>query len=372
MRIQEALKEIEDPRVQGRTRHSLTDILMMCLIGFVCGITLIEDIVFFFDTNLERFRKIIPFKNGVPDRNTVYRVLALIDDRKFEEVMVRIMKPYLDKVRGVVAVDGKRICGSACGGNKGVHIVSAWADEIGLCLAQYKTEEKSNEITAIPELLELLDLSGIIVTIDAMGCQKEICSMIMEKKSDYLISLKGNQSTLHEDVKELFEKADDEKFCREYGITQTEQKVEVDHGRIESRKCFLCTNLSWLRQKDDWSGLNGVGMLISRRTVGGITSTEKRYFITSLKDVNMANCALRSHWGVENNLHWTLDTVYNEDKVRNRKGHSAQNLNLLRKLSLNALKTAPLVSCKKKMTVHNRQMLCLLDDKNLNLVLDQF
>ena len=169
MRLREAPEEIEDTRKKGLVRHSLSDILMMCLIGFICGIQLIEDIVFFFETNYERLCKIVPLKNGVPDRATVYRVLAMLDDRKFEALMVRIMAPYIAKVRGVVAVDGKKVRGSAAGGNNGVHIVSAWADEMGLCLAQYKTEEKSNEITAIPELLDLMDLKNVIVTIDAQA-----------------------------------------------------------------------------------------------------------------------------------------------------------------------------------------------------------
>lgn len=372
MRLQEALEEIEDPRMKGKIRHSLADILMMCLIGFICGIPLIEDIVFFFETNQERLRKIVPLKNGVPDRATVYRVLAMIDDRKFEALMIRIMKPYIDKVSGVVAIDGKKARGSASGGSKGVHIVSAWADAIGLCIGQYKTEEKSNEITAIPELLDLLDLKNIIVTIDAMGCQKDICGKISEKGAEYVISLKGNQSTLHDSVRELFEGDCTDEFCKSHEITKTERKVEVDHGRIESRQCFLCTDISWLAQKGEWPGLKGVGMVISRRTVGEETSEERRYFITSLSDVELAAHSIRSHWGVENGLHWTLDTAYNEDKVRNRDGNSAQNLNLLRKLSLNALKTAPLESYKKKMTIKNRQMMCLLSDKVLESVLQHF
>ena len=372
MKLYEALKEVEDKRKQVQVLHSLPDILMMCMIGFICGITLIEDIVFFFETNLERFQKIIPLKNGVPKRNTVYRVLAMIDDRQFEQVMMRIMKPYTKNLEGVVAIDGKTIRGSATSGNKGVHVVSAWATTIGLCLAQYKTEEKSNEITAIPELLDLMDLKGIIVTIDAMGCQKDICKKIIEKESDYLISLKGNQSTFRDNVECLFAKAEDVAFQKKYKIEKTAEKLEKDHGRIEIRQCFLCTELSWLEQKEQWAGLKGVGMLISRRIIGEKESEERRYFITSLEDVEKANHSMRAHWGIENNLHWTLDLVFNEDKVRNRSGHSAQNLNMLRKLSLNALKTAPLTSYKKNMTIKNRQMMCLMSDDSLKLVLSQF
>ena len=206
-------------------------------------------------------------------------------------------------------------------------------------------DEKSNEITAIPELLDLLEIKGLIVTIDAMGCQKKIAEKIIEKKADYLFSLKGNQEKIHEDVKDFFNHELDEKYRQRYKIQSLSCEVEKDHGRIEKRDYYLCTNLKWLAEKDEWKNLGAVGMVRSHRMTNGSESTEFRYFITSLKDVRLAAKAMRSHWSIENNLHWVLDTVFDEDYCRVRKIHNAswrcvvaQNLNIIRKLVMNLLK----------------------------------
>ena len=209
-----------------------------------------------------------------------------------------------------------------------------------MCFGQVKTEEKSNEITAIPELLDLLELKGMIVTIDAMGCQKKIVEKIVEKKAEYVISLKGNQQSIHRDVKEFFEHPCDDAYCQCYHIQRGEYSIEIGHGRIEKRTCYLCSNIDWLSEKDEWANLNGVGMLVCERTVKkiGKKSVEQRYFLTSLKDVQKAAFAMRAHWGIENNLHWVLDAILDEDYCLVRKDNAAANLSVLRKIVLNILK----------------------------------
>ena len=225
-----------------------------------------------------------------------------------------------------------------------------------------KPPHESNEITAITELLELLDLKGMIITIDAMGCQKKIVEKIAEKKADYVISLKGNQQSIHNDVKEFFEPICDEKYCQWYNIQHIEYRIEIGHGRIEKRSCYLCTNIDWLTEKDEWNKLNAVGMLICERTIkkSGKKSIEQRYFLTSLTDVEKAAFAMRAHWGIENNLHWVLDAILNEDYCLVRKDNAAANLNVLRKIALNILKQVDFsdIIKAKKMPLCHKQHLC--------------
>ena len=204
---------------------------------------------------------------------------------------------------------------------------------LGVCFGQVKTEEKSNEITAIPELLELLYLKGMIVTIDVMGCQKKITDKISEKCADYVISLKGNQKTIHDEVKEVFDHTLDQGYCEAYKIKHVEYDTEIGHGRIEKRKCYLCTNIDWLSEKTEWTNLNAVGMLVCERTEKKTDkkSVESRYFLTSLKDVEKASSAMRSHWSIENNLHWVLDTIFSEDYCLVRKDNAATNMSVFKK-----------------------------------------
>ena len=242
-----------------------------------------------------------------------------------------------------------------------------------MCFGQVKTEEKSNEITAIPELLDLLDLKGMIITIDAMGCQKKIVEKIAEKEAEYVISLKGNQQSIHRDVKEFFEHPCDDAYCQYYNIQRGEYSIEIGHGRIEKRTCYLCGNSDWLSEKDAWKNLNGVGMLVCERTVKktGKKSVEQRYFLTSLKDVQKAAFAMRAHWGIENNLHWVLDAILDEDYCLVRKDNAAANLSVLRKIVLNILKQvdfSDIISAKKMPLLH-KQHLCNKREDCLDRVL---
>ena len=366
MTLKESLMTIKDFRIDRCKKHNLCDILMIVLIGYLTGCKDFEEIHFTAEIWEERLKKYLELPNGIPSADTILRVLAGIDGKELERVLaVYARETFGSQIpeKEIIAIDGKTIKRSAytnhndeSKSHKAAHVVSAFASSMEICFGQVKTEEKSNEITAIPELLDLLEIKGLIVTIDAMGCQKKIAEKIIEKKADYLFSLKGNQEKIHEDVKDFFNHELDEKYCQRYKIQSLSCGLEKDHGRIEKRDYYLCTNLKWLAEKDEWKNLGAVGMVRSHRMTNGSESTEFRYFITSLKDVKLAAKAMRSHWSIENNLHWVLDTVFDEDYCRVRKIHNAswrcvvaQNLNIIRKLVMNYLKGIELpISTKKK------------------------
>ena len=377
--LKESLMEINDFRIERCKKHSLVDILMIVLIGLLCGHKSIEEIHFYAELSEEDLKKYLELPNGIPSSDTILRVLAGIDGKELEKFLVKYTREVFGSKlpdKEVIAIDGKTIRNSEYTNftddeksHKASHVVSAFASSMGICFGQVKTEEKSNEITAIPELLELLDLKGVIVTIDAMGCQKKIAEKITEKKSDYLFSLKGNQEKIHDDVKDLFNHELDEKYCRRYKIQSLSCGVEKDHGRVEKREYYLCTDLKWLEEKEEWKNLGAVGMVRSYRRTASGESVDERFFLTSLTDVNIAAKAMRSHWSVENNLHWVLDTVFDEDYCRVRKDHSAQNMNIIRKIVMNLLKSldfSELFPTKKKnLTIGNKQTLCMKSEKCL-------
>ena len=374
---------IKDFRIDRCKKHNLCDILMIVLIGYLTGCKNIEEIHFSAEVCEDTLRKYLELPNGIPSADTILRVLAGIDGKELEKVLAVYARGTFGSLipeKEVMAIDGKTIQRSgytnhndASKSHKAAHVVSAFASSMEICFGQVKTEEKSNEITAIPELLELLEIKGLIVTIDAMGCQKKIAEKIVEKKADYLFSLKGNQGKIHEDVKEFFSHELDEKYCGRYRIQGLSCGVEKDHGRIEKREYYLCTNLKWLEEKDEWKNLGAIGMVRSQRLTKDGETTELRYFITSLKDVKLAAKAMRSHWSIENNLHWVLDTVFDEDYCRVRKDNSAQNLNIIRKLVMNLLKgmELPITTKKKNLTIGNKQALCSKSEKCLLYALQQ-
>ncbi len=246
--------------------------------------------------------------------------------------------------RGVTAIDGKTICGSGNAAHRAYHVVSAFVAESQLTLGEIVVDEKSNEITAIPQLLDLIDVSGGVVTIDAMGCQSDLAKKIVDKSADYCLALKGNQTSLHEDVKLYFEHLP----AQQRTVTK-----EKGHGRVETREYQLETEIDWLAQKADWVNLNAVGAVTSAVWEKGETRTETRYFITSLKDVGLFADAVRKHWSIENQLHWQLDVTFGEDISRARKDHSPLNLNVLRKTALALLKDVDWgrIGLKKKMFI---------------------
>lgn len=276
MTLKETFKTIEDFRVDRCKKHKLVDILMIVFIGILCGYKSIEQIHLNAELSITVLKKYLELANGIPSSDTILRVLAGIKTEKFEKFFVDCMKNlFSTKVskEEVLAIDGKTIRNSEysqSNGNaafhKAVHVVSVWASKAGLCFGQVKTEEKSNEITAIPELLELLELKGMFMTIDAMGCQKKIAEKITEKGADYLFSLKGNQEKIHEDTKEFYNHELDDRYCNRYKIQHLETDIEIGHGRIEKRNYYLCTNLEWLEEKNKWANLGGIGMVKCNKT----------------------------------------------------------------------------------------------------------
>ena len=373
MNLKESLETINDSRIDRCKKHSLVDILMIVFFGLLCGYKSIESIHLYAELSINVLKKYLLLANGIPSADTILRVLAKIDTGQLGKIFIEYAKLVFGnriKEGDVVAFDGKTECGSEYSPltenetkHKAIHMVSAWASRLGVCFGQIKTEEKSNEITAIPELLELLDLKGVIVTVDAMGCQKKIAGKITEKKSDYVFSLKGNQEKIYDDVKAFFTSHElDEKYCERYKIQKYEGELEIGHGRIEKRDGFLCTNIKWLEGKAEWPNLKAVGMVRCQRTEKktGKESLETRFFITSLTDAGKACEAMRSHWGVENGLHWELDVVFGEDLSQLRKDNSAANMNIIRKLVINILKQIDFSEFTKAkcLSISGKQMLC--------------
>lgn len=343
----ESLKEIEDPRRDHQKFHSLFDILVISICAVICGAEHWTEFEEFGEAKQEWFCSFLELENGIPSHDTFRRVFILLDNIELKEVFVDWISSAVSLSKGaLVNIDGKTLRGSrqSLEGKKALTIVSAWAAEQSVVLGQVKTDEHSNEITAIPELLKILDLEGCIVTIDAIACQKEIVREIVEKQADYVISLKANQGLLYEEVKEFLDWATGDKFAEvEYDYCST---LEKDHGRIETRRCYITKELDWLEQKEDWQGLRSVILVEStREVIGGEETTERRYFISSLEaNAEIALKSVRGHWAIENELHWCLDIGFREDDCQIREVRSAENLAMLRHIGLNLLKQEK--SCK--------------------------
>jgi predicted transposase YbfD/YdcC len=277
----------------------------------------------------EWLKTFLELPNGIPDSDTFRRTFEKLNPKELSECLTHWLETAREK-GSIINIDGKTIRGSKNSEHKAYHVVSAWVAENQITLGEIKTEEKSNEITAVPELLDMLDVKDSIITADAMSCQTAIVEKITEKEADYVIGLKGNQETLNDDVALYFND-----FAGEAEQTST---LEKDHGRIEKREYFLETNIEWLWQKPNWSNLNSIGMVRSTVEEKGVIRTDSRYFITSLTDVNDFAYAVRKHWSIENQLHWWLDVVFREDSAKARKDNSPLNMNVLRKSALHLLK----------------------------------
>lgn len=355
-KIIEKLGELTDHRRQwGNLRHKLVDIVFIGLVSVISGG---QDYEHMEDTGYgkyEWFKDRLELPNGIPDSDTFRRVFERINPKELSKVLSEVVE-----VQGkVVAVDGKTIRGSGNTEHKAYHVVSAWVAENQITLGQLEISEKSNEITAIPELLETLDINGSTVTIDAMGCQKQIAEKICGKGADYIFGLKANQSALLHDVKLYFE--------TEVVEEQTDT-LEKDHGRIEKREYYLETNIDWLPYRSEWKNLNGIGMIKSSvtSTKTGELTQESRYFITSLTDVEQFAYAVRKHWSIESQLHWQLDVTFHEDASRARKDNSPLNLNILRKEALALLNQADLG---KRVSTRRKMSRAAMDNSALDLIL---
>ncbi len=369
----DSLGHIEDPRSEHLTQHKLIDILVIAICATICGADGWEQIATCGRAKQEWFKQFLELPHGIPSPDTFARVFQLIKPTVFQQVFMHWVSAAVEKSGGdLVNIDGKQLRGTRkkkkyqADGQEGLRMVSAWAARNRVVLGQVKTNEKSNEITAIPKLLELLELKGCIVTIDAMGCQTAIVEQIVKKEADYVLSLKGNQGTLHTDIEEYFAWATSEKFKDiEYDFCKS---LEKGHGRIEERICYVTEDIEWLEQKAEWVGLKSIIMVEAKREVIGMEPTvERRYFISSLAvTARQAIKAVRGHWKVENQLHWCLDVGFREDACRIRAGHSAENLAVLRHIALNLLKQEK--SC--KLGIASKRMQAGWDNGYLSKVLN--
>lgn len=352
--IEELLEElatIEDKRRQwGNLRHKLVEILFICICAIMCGMEDIEGIAIFGQERQEWLRKYIELKNGAPSAATYERVLRMMEPKELEKFYRSWAKAlHEESETSQISIDGKTICGA--GAAQKVHMVSAWAKEDGLCLGQVRTEEKSNEITAIPELLKLIDVSECVVSIDAMGCQKKIAEAIRGKDADYLLAVKGNQPALHEGISEYMESIE-AGHEPEAIVDRWNSGCEKSHGRIERRIVTVCACPEWKGVTDEWKDIHTlirydcirerIGQTDEKADLSS-TSTYTRYYISSIRavDAKLISGYLRGHWAIENQLHWMLDVVFREDSSTVRMNHAPENLNILRKTALSLLRSTP-------------------------------
>jgi predicted transposase YbfD/YdcC len=332
---------LTDPRVERTRLHGLLDIVAIAVCAVVAGADTWEHIEQFARAKHEWLKTFLALPNGVPSHDTIARVFARLDPDEFQRAFVGWVGALQEATdRRVIAIDGKTLRRSfdRTKGKSALHLVHAWATANHLLLGQVAVDEKSNEITAIPELLKVLELSGAIVTIDAMGCQKEIARTIREEGADYLLALKANHEHLHEQVKAFWEEAYRRGF-KGYDVMSYHRQWNEGHGRFEARRCWATSDLSWLAGREEWEGLRSVVFVESERFVGESLAVEERYYLSSLPaDARLLNEAARSHWGVENSLHWVLDVTFDEDRSRIRKENAPENFGLLRRLALCLLK----------------------------------
>jgi predicted transposase YbfD/YdcC len=332
--------QLTDPRLDRKKRHSLLDIIAVTVCAVMAGADAWTHVEAFGKSHLEWLRTFLELPNGIPSHDTFGRFFSLLDPVAFQTCFIQWVQAVHKTVEGVVAIDGKtaRRSHDEAHGKKAIHVVSAWATEAGISLGQIKVDEKTNEITAIPELIKSLMIKDCLVTIDAMGCQRQIAQDIIDAGADYLLAVKDNQETLRADIEEEFKAAQGDHFahmdCEYY------ETVEKGHGRKEQRQYWLTHDIEGLGTLDRWPHLHGMAMCRDTRTIKGETSVEDRYFITSSQDKNVKEIAtsIRSHWHVENCLHWVLDIAFSEDQCRIRIGYAAENLATIRRAVINVIK----------------------------------
>jgi len=347
--IAEHFGQVKDPR-QHKVDHLLIEIITIAICGVICGADSWEEVAQFGQAKEKWFREFLILPHGIPSHDTFGRVFGLIDPHQFQSGFVSWIEAISQLTAGqIIAIDGKRLRRSHDRrlGKAAIHMVSAWASANRLILGQVKTDEKSNEITAIPELLKLLALKGCIVTIDAMGCQTSIAHQIIEQEGDYVLALKGNQGTLHHDVQDLLAYAQQINF-RDVAH-DFHQTIDKNHGRLEIRRHWTISEPEFITFADPtgkWTGLQSIGMVEAQRTIGHQTSTEVRYYISSLPgDAAQFAQAIRTHWEIENKVHWVLDVAFREDLSRVRTGFAAENFAVLRHIALNLLRHETSTKC---------------------------
>ena len=363
--LMEVLSGIEDTRRNRSVMYPLHEILIIMLLAVICGATSYAKVEMFGKSKQEWLKTFLKLENGIPNACTFRNVIKEIDTKKLHEVFCKWMKSVIKEVYGVVAIDGKQARRTKDDKKKPLHVVSAFSAEYGLVIGQIACEEKSNEITAIPKLLKMLEIKGCIVTIDAMGTQTEIAKAVRENEGDYILALKENQKTLYNDVKLYLDDVHHEKKLLE--SANYYKTIEKGHGRIETRECIISEEISWLHNKSAWKDLHGVGVIYCTIEKNGVISKQSHYFIYSCIGLNAKQIMKykRNHWTVENNLHWVLDMAFREDESRARKDNSAENFNVIRQIAFNILKSEKTF----KGGITDKQFKCLLDSSYLDLIL---
>ena len=335
-------KDMPDPRQRSKVMYPLDEVLLLCLLAVLASSETIVDIARFGEKKLALLRRFRPFLHGTPSHDHLGDIFASLDAKEFQRCFVAWVAALTGVPEGVIAVDGKTVRRSyqKKGGKDAIHMVSAFAARQRLVLGQVKVADKSNEIVAIPALLKMLVIEGAIVTIDAMGCQRNIAQQILDQKADYVVALKGNQGTLREDI-EVFAAEQKANNFKDTKVSQ-DQTVDGDHGRIETRTCTVFHDVAWLQERHNWPGLKAFVMVESTREFNDKIERETRYYITSL--VMLANALgpiVRSHWAVENSLHWVMDMIFRDDECRVRTDHAPANFTTIKHMALNLIRKAP-------------------------------
>lgn len=327
-------EKIEDPRIDRKKLHPVSEILLTTLCAVICGSEGWSDVETFGKCKVNFLKQYLPFENGIPSDDTFRRFFRSIDSKVFQECFIDWVNSLDVPLDGkVIAIDGKTLRRSHDGDKQALHMVSAFATEARIVLAQQKTNEKSNEITAIPELLNLLSIKGCTISIDAMGCQKKIASQIIAKEGDYILGLKGNQSSLHNDVKLFF---NDKELL---GDTESYEETDGGHGRIEFRKCTVTDKIDWIKKRHKWDGIKSIIRIDSNTDSSENRKPETRYYISSVPaNARKMLESVRSHWAIENSLHWVLDMSFNEDQSRIRKKNAPENMAVIKHMALNMIR----------------------------------
>tara|TARA_B100001105_G_C22348368_1_gene424566 strand:+ start:70 stop:1197 length:1128 start_codon:yes stop_codon:yes gene_type:complete len=345
---------LTDPRVERTKLHSLKDIIGLTICAVLSGCNDWEEIEIYGENKEQWLKQFLSLPNGIPSHDTISRLFAALDAKEVQNCFIDWVQSIAKLSNGsIVSIDGKRLCNAGVEGKKGIiHMVSAWSNENNMVLGQVKTGEKSNEITAIPTLLELLVLEGAIVTIDAMGCQSSIATKITGQGANYVLAVKENQAHLLDDIKEAFEQ-------RPQATSST--ATEKSHGRIERRTCKVITDMDWISKKEKWENLQSIICINSQRTnvQTGEIQSEQRFYISSLHTTaEHFNEIIRQHWGIENKLHWVLDVAFKEDLSTKQAGNAAENFSTITKIAINLLKKENT----KKRSIKNKRLMCALND----------
>lgn len=350
--IIEHFSNLTDPRTkEHKKEHKLIDILFITIAAVICGAEDWNDIEFYGQEKEEWLKTILELPCGIPSHDTFNRVFSLIVPAELQNCFISWVQSIANISEGqVISIDGKRMCNSGEKGKKAIiHMVSAWSNENSMVLGQLKVNDKSNEITAIPALLDLLMVKGCWITIDAMGCQKDIAAKIKSKEADYILAVKDNQAHLHDDIKDAFAHG---------SIEQVDEQRNLGHGRIEKRTCRIITAMEWVYKVQDWQGLQTLIEIKSERTIKatGVKEIQTRHYISSaLSTAKRFNEAIREHWGIENSLHWILDVAFNEDNSMKRAGNAAENFSVITKIALNAVKQSELKKGVTRLSVKSKR-----------------